>query len=125
MLSGGSELVNFSRSPQYDGISVWVCEGRRITLMRNKPKGIPKFNCHSVYLILEQKHGHTILCDQPYDFFKVFVWIGSRALQKESKVENVMQVLEKIIDAHPKDRAKLRVYIEYQYAESFDFLTLF
>ena len=36
-----------------------------------------------------------------------------------------MAVLDAVVEAHQKNKAKLRVYIEYQYAESFDFLALF
>ena len=33
--------------------------------------------------------------------------------------------LEDVINAHPAGSAKLRVYLEFQYSESFEFFTLF
>jgi len=33
--------------------------------------------------------------------------------------------LEEVINAHPAGCAKLRVYLEFQYSESFEFFTLF
>ena len=34
-------------------------------------------------------------------------------------------MLDEVIDAHPAGRAKLRVWIEFQYSESFEFFSLF
>ena len=51
----GRELVAFTKSAQNDGVSVWVSQGRHhaLTLMKTKPKGIPKLNSNEVYLMLE------------------------------------------------------------------------
>ena len=42
------EFVAFGTSANNDGLSIWVSQGRQhnMSLMRSKPKGIPKFNCH-------------------------------------------------------------------------------
>ena len=73
-----------------------MSQGRQMTLglMRSKPKGTPKFNCHEVYLILDQKHAHQVLADEPFHYFKAYFWIGSRAQEHQSKVEKAMEVLD-------------------------------
>ena len=50
-----SALIAFARDGRNDGLSVWVSQGRQqnMLLMRSKPRGIPKFNCHEVYLVLD------------------------------------------------------------------------
>ena len=90
------EFVSFGTSANNDGLSIWVSQGRQhnMSLMRSKPKGIPKFNCHSVYLVLEQKHDLSILGDKPFTVFKAYFWIGSRSKNHRIKVEKAMQMLE-------------------------------
>ena len=96
-----------------------------MTLLKNKPKGIPKFNSNDVYLVLDQQHDHRVLNDSPYDYFKAYFWIGSRAKNHQSHVEKAILLLDQVVEAHPPGRAKLRVWIEFQYSESFEFFTLF
>ena len=63
--AANQELIAFAKSASNDGLSVWFSQGRHHTmsLMRSKPRGIPKFNCHDVYLVLEQKHDYSVLGD--------------------------------------------------------------
>jgi len=75
--------------------------------------------------VLDQKHSHSVLGDKPYSYFKAYFWIGAKAINHQSKVEKTMTQLDDVVSAHPSDTAKLRVYIEYQFSESFEFFTLF
>ena len=36
-----------------------------------------------------------------------------------------MATLDEVVEAHAKGAAKLRIYIEYQYSESFEFFACF
>lgn len=121
------ELIAFARSPSNDGLSVWVAQGRhhQMSLMHSKPRGIPKLNCHHVYMMLDQRHDNSVLGDGAYTYFKAYFWIGARALDHQVKVENTIAVLDQIVEAHPMGSAKIRVFIENQYAESLYFFTLF
>ena len=53
---------------------------------------------------------------------KAFVWIGSNVLNHQPKVERAVACLEEVVG---EQRAKLRILIEYQYCESFEFFTCF
>lgn len=77
-------------------------------------------------MFLMQKHGYSVLGDRPYDFFKAYFWIGSRAPNHELKVETAMSSLNELYEeAKASGRCKLRISLEFQYAESPQFFTLF
>ena len=86
---------------------------------------MPKFNSNDVYMVFQQQHDHSVLGDLPYTFFKAFFWVGSRSLNHQAKIEKAMAILDELVQALPEGKVKLRIWIEYQYAESFEFFTLF
>lgn len=63
-----------------------------------------------------------MLTDQPYAYFKVYFWIGAKAIRHQSKIESTMVQLEEMVQ---ESGAKLRIWIEYQYSESLEFFALF
>ena len=94
-------MIAFCTNATNDGLSVWVAQGRQgITYLRSKPKGIPQLNSNDVYLVLEQKHNHSVLNDRPYTFFKAHFWIGSHSKNHQAKVERAMNQLDEVVEAH-------------------------
>ena len=109
-----NEMLSYCKNTMNDGVSVWTATGRnQMSCIKSKPKGIPQFNSNDVYLVLEQKHGHSVLGDKPYTYFKAYFWVGAKATNRENKVEKTLTQLDDVIDSHPVGSAKLRVYIEY------------
>jgi len=66
-----------------------------------------------------------VLGDKPYTFFRAFFWIGSRCLNHQGKVEKGMAMLDELVESYPNGAIKLRILLEYQYAESFEFFAIF
>ena len=65
-----------------------------------------------------------ILDNKPFNSFRIFFWIGCRANDSEGSFEMCMRELQELMEEH-LGGAKMRIHIEFQYAESFTFLTLF
>ena len=106
---------------------MWIVQGRqhKLSQMKSRVKGIPQLNSNDVYLVLSLRHNVSILGDRPFAMLKASFWVGSRALAHQQKVERAIATLEEVRSAHAEGSAKLRIYIEYQYSESFEFFTYF
>ena len=65
-----------------------------------------------------------MLGDQPYNSFKIYFWIGAKSVDADGAFEMCMRELQDLMEEH-KGGAKMRIHVEYQYAESFNFFTLF
>ena len=63
--------------------------------------------------------------DRSYTYFKAYFWIGARSFNHHAKVENGISALDTVIAEHQGQKPKLIIMIEFQYAESFDFFSLF
>lgn len=121
-----NDLKAYMMDAGNDGISVWMFQGRSLTKVTERPKGIPKLNSAKVYLVLKQSHFVRVLGDQPFTSYRAYVWIGGQAQGYLANFERAMHTLNEV--AHSVEQpqaAKLRLYIEYQYAESFEFFTIF
>jgi hypothetical protein len=94
-----------------------------ISHQATRPRGIPKFNSNYTYVVVDMKHNLSVMGDTPYNRFKVYVWIGSRCGTYQAHFESIMDQLNDLRMA--KLENKVRVYIEYQYAESFQFFSAF
>ena len=116
-------LYQFCRDSSNDGISVWVYQGKTLTYLCANPRGYPKFNSNFTYVVVDQRSKYSVMGDTPVDQYKAFVWIGSRSAGHHAHFESTMDQLNDLREENAW--ARIRVYVEFQYAESFQFMTLF
>ena len=108
-----------------DELSVWLFSGKRsINFVASNPKSIPKLNSNNTYIICQAQHNVQVLGDAGYDSLKIFFWVGQSCEDHENAFEQTMFDVKDWNESPKTKKIRMRVYVEYQYAESLAFFAL-
>jgi hypothetical protein len=123
MSSGAASLISVCTDPRNNGLSIWLIENHALTHVCSQPKGIPKFNSNNTYVLVNQRMELSIAGDKPVNQYKIFFWIGCHTNDYDNNFEMTISFLQELGKKGP--HIKIRYFIEFQYAESPTFFTLF
>ena len=108
-----------------DELSVWLFSGKRnLNFVASNPKSIPKLNSNNTYVICQASNNVKILGDAGYDSIKIFFWIGQRCEDHENAFEQTMFDLKDWNTSAKTKKIRVRIYVEFQYAESLTFFSI-
>lgn len=118
-------LFELCKIPDNDGIFIWQYQKnkKRPAYLASNFKSIPNFDSNSCYILILQRHNYKVLQDQPYQSFKIFFWVGAKNKNYEQHFQDTV-LLCKDLEQNIR-HSMLRLYIEFQYNESFQFFALF
>ena len=117
-------LASVCASARNNGISIWLLGHKEMTQVILQPKGTPRFNANHTYCIVSQSVDKTVLQDKSSNIYKVYFWIGAHSEDYDTNFEQAVRQVTELKTA-VTGGAHIRLYIEFQYAESSHFFTLF
>ena len=119
-----SSLMAMCSQASHNGVSIWLLGNKELTHLQSHPRGVPRFNANYTYVVINQQMNAQSMGDKPSNFYNIFFWIGSHCDNYDLNFELVSFQIAELGKVVPSG-AKMRFYIEFQYAESNRFFTQF
>ena len=118
-------LFDFCDQEENDGTSVWVFQGNKhLSYVCHNSTSLPSFNSNLIYCVIDCRHNISILNDELYASLHLYFWVGARCLEYDSCFDLINQDIAQLVD-ESEQKMKCRMSVEFQYAESSQFFSLF